>query len=1319
MKRKGLSMLLIMTMLTMMLPNVVLGAVNVRDEEQHWGIKEMKSWQEKGLLTGYTDGTLRPDEPVTRAEITRMINSVFHYIEMKDNGFTDVNASQWFYSDIGKVAAAGIVAGYPDGTFRPNEAISREDVAKILTSAFKLQPTEDELSANLLEDYKDGSNAHQYAQPALVKLIADGTMKGYPDGTIRPLKAVTRAESIALLAALTGTIIQSTKPMKNMTIDSNLIINTPGVTLDNVTVIGDVYITAGVGEGDIHITNSKIEGVLHVNGGGVNSIYIEHTSIGELVINKLEGKVRVVIKEKSNVRTVVVEKEAIIELEKDSFIKLLNFLETAKNSELISNGTIEQILNKAGIKLPTSIEETGNTPSPRPTNTPNDEWKLVWSDEFDQSGSNLDTNGVDLDKWGYQNGTGAEYGLDGWGNNEQQYYTPENISVENGMLTITAKEESIQGKSYTSGKLYTEPTFSQTYGKFEAKMKLPAGDGLWPAFWMMPATDDYGGWASTGELDIMEARGRLIDEVGGAIHYGRNWPNNKFAAKEYHFPSGQNITDFHVYGVEWEPGEIRWYVDGELYQTINNWDSWGADQPAKYAFPAPFDKPFFMILNLAVGGNYDGGRVPSSSMMPAEMIVDYVRVYELFGRPYQTVIEPSVEVEPITMPYKEAINGNYVYDNAYLNAITLITEPEHQLNERNWNFVAVDTFAGSGDISLDTLDGIPFAKTNIAAIGNATHAIQLIQNVTVGKGRWYKLSFDAKSSTNRTMTVKIGGGDSRGWSVYSDNLDANLSADLQSYEMLFQMTADTDKLARLEFNMGLNNNPVWIGNVKLEETTAPDPYNELSVKEPLANGNHIYNGSFDLGYIHRMTYWQLQNSGDAVSTAYVKSEQRELNVDIVNGGDNVQNITYIQQGVSLISGNKYKLSFKARASEARTIAAGLFTQDGTAYEAPQTVSLTNNMESYEIVIDVGAAIESSGQLKFLLGGDGGQIYIDDVSLIRLTDNNIGGLPLNSQFLLKNSDFSNGMTNWTTHVQGIYDGWDNVTKAEVINDQLSYLVSSTGNNPWDVMLSQEDLQVRSNQTYIVSLDLKSSEARNVEIVLEDSTYHRYLSERVSISTEWETYRFEVPIQANAIVSFKLLLGKLEQAAPIGSHNVFVDNVRVEVKDARKQAFLAVNGYFDEGLDGWSTHIQGIYDGDSVANISAANKFLHATIEHSGANPWDIIASQTEAQSLKKGNTYLVTFVAGASTPTMMGVTVENGSYYRYLNKEVQLTTSVQSYSYTFTMAVDDVANLKFLFGKHSNDSTASHDIYIDNVRFELVGAKDATGEMERSTYDIIL
>ncbi|NDI35167.1 carbohydrate-binding protein [Chengkuizengella sediminis] len=251
-----------------------------------------------------------------------------------------------------------------------------------------------------------------------------------------------------------------------------------------------------------------------------------------------------------------------------------------------------------------------------------EDWSLVWSDEF--NGNALDTS-----KWTYDIGNG----VGGWGNNEEQYYTsrPENVRVQNGSLVITALNEQFNGFNYTSGKLKTDGLASWKYGKFEARIKLPIGQGFWPAFWMMPQDDIYGGWASSGEIDIMENRGRLPQEISGAIHYGENWPNNVYSGGAITIPNNGTVADWHNYSVEWEPGEIRWYLDGQLYNTETSWYSRSLGQSTNNPFPAPFDQEFYMILNLAVGGNFDGGRVPFPSDFPAEMLVDYVRVYESAG----------------------------------------------------------------------------------------------------------------------------------------------------------------------------------------------------------------------------------------------------------------------------------------------------------------------------------------------------------------------------------------------------------------------------------------------------------------------------------------------------------------------------------------------------------------------------------------------------------------------------------------------------------------------------------------------------------------
>ncbi|MCM3633329.1 carbohydrate binding domain-containing protein [Paenibacillus camelliae] len=1293
--------------LTMLVPATAYGSGY--SEEQHWGFERMTAWKEKGLLGGYPDGSLRPDEPVTRAQLARLLRAVLQYPTASEaEAFTDVEPGAWYRVDVEAAAAAGIVSGYPDGSFKPNEQVKRQDAAVMLAKAFKLAGTS---GAQTLESFPDGQTVSSYAKHAMQRLLAAGMMNGYSDGTLKPMKALSRAEAVTLLDKLTGELIQESGVYSDQTVDGNLVIQAAGVTLEHMTIKGNVYVTATVGDGDVHLNDVRMDGTLHINGGGTDSIYIENSTINRIVVNRLEGKVRVVIRDGSSIDELYVEHDAIIELDKESFIKLLSFMKGAEGSKLASTGTIEQLLNEAGISYTKPDQNEGSSnggtiPVPVPTTPPKDEWTLVWSDEFDRSGTNLDDNGVDLDKWAYQLGTGSQYGLDGWGNNEEQYYRAENIAVEDGVLKITAKHEQHEGKSYTSGRLFTEPNFSQTYGKFEARMKLPAGDGLWPAFWMMPQHSVYGTWAASGEIDIMEARGRLLDEIGGAIHYGRNWPNNKFSAGTYHFPEGQDITDYHVYGLEWEPGELRWYVDGVLFQTLNNWDSWGENEPAKYAFPAPFDQPFHMILNLAVGGNYDGGRVPGESDLPAEMLVDYVRVYELTGRPYKEPMEPAIEAEPIDAPYKEAVDGSYVYDAAYEQPITKVTNDGEQLNEQYWNFVALQQFGGAGELTVEALEEERFAKASISNAGNETHSIQLIQHITVGKGRWYKLSFDAKSDASRNMAVKIGGGEQRGWSVYSDNYDIALTSELQHYEKVFQMTADTDKQARLEFNMGLSTSPIWIGNVKLEEINAPDPYQEHGLKEPLANGNHIYNGSFDLGYIHRLTYWMTSVANDAKAAFNVDSSLRELHVSIEEGGQQADAVTIAQHGISLIQDNAYELTFTARADAPRSIDVIFMNEDGELHGQPVTFNLAQEAASYTASFNIEQSVSESGTLVFWLGGVEGSVYMDNIKLVRTTDNHVGELPLELQFPLKNGDYTNGLSSWSEHVQGRYDGWDQYTKMDVAGEVLEYTVWSTGNNPWDVMLAQSGLQLKKNQTYVISLDAKASLGREAELVLENDSYHRYMSERLALTEDWQSYSFELSMEHDALLSFKLLLGKLEGAEAIGEHTVWVDHVRVEVKDARSKAFLAVNGDFAAGMDGWHTHVQGIYDGPSKASFNVDGGALHATIEHSGVNPWDVLLFQ-EAVPVSKGKTYVVSFDAHASIARDIEVIAENSAYARSLNQPVTLTGESQRFSYEFTMERDENVQLKFLLGKLNGTEEADvHHITIDNVQFELKGARAA-------------
>ena len=272
-------------------------------------------------------------------------------------------------------------------------------------------------------------------------------------------------------------------------------------------------------------------------------------------------------------------------------------------------------------------------------------WRLVWNDEFDG-------DRVDPAKWDFDLGNGffdykTHRWIDGWGNEELQYYTrdPANVSVKDSLLTIRALKESLHGCGYTSARLKTRrrdgtPLFTKRYGRFDFRARVPWGKGLWPALWLLPQDDTYGGWAASGEIDVMEIVGEKPHEVLGTIHFGSGYPARELVTHVHELPGGSTVADWHVYSVEWEPGEIRWRIDGLLWATQTFWWSCsvtkdGAGVPARRKaevnpWPAPFDQPFYIVMNVAVGGNFPGVPNPQTQF-PAELVVDYVRVYDKVG----------------------------------------------------------------------------------------------------------------------------------------------------------------------------------------------------------------------------------------------------------------------------------------------------------------------------------------------------------------------------------------------------------------------------------------------------------------------------------------------------------------------------------------------------------------------------------------------------------------------------------------------------------------------------------------------------------------
>ncbi|WP_415231746.1 glycoside hydrolase family 16 protein [Psychromonas sp.] len=374
--------------------------------------------------------------------------------------------------------------------------------------------------------------------------------------------------------------------------------------------------------------------------------------------------------------------------------------------------------------------------------TPSDKWKLLWSDEFDG-------DSIDKRKWGF------EENCWGGGNNEQQCYTKResNAFVADGKLNIVAKKGSFTGPDNADGRTETTKTLPYTsarlstlnkkdwkYGRFEVRAKLPQGQGTWPAIWMLPTDFVYGGWAASGEIDIMEAvnlkaqsdapgaaAGEGESRTYGTLHYGKKWPDNVFTGQGATLPKGINPTDdFHTYAIEWEEGEIRWYVDNIHFATQrqNGWYSqYEKDGTLVNAEKgAPFNQKFHMLLNVAVGGSWAAAannKGIDESVFPQTLAVDYVRVYRcsadrwkgkgcastsetdklVKGQAVPTILaaDDSYAAGPVLDIYTDALNTSLAF-NSY-NPVNVVSYKEVEEAGRG-KVLQVTKQNGAGNIYL-------------------------------------------------------------------------------------------------------------------------------------------------------------------------------------------------------------------------------------------------------------------------------------------------------------------------------------------------------------------------------------------------------------------------------------------------------------------------------------------------------------------------------------------------------------------------------------------------------------------------------------------
>lgn len=434
-----------------------------------------------------------------------------------------------------------------------------------------------------------------------------------------------------------------------------------------------------------------------------------------------------------------------------------------------------------------SSSSGSSSSSQNKTETPKlDGYEILWSDEFDGDKLNEDI-------WSY------DPHEPGWTNNELQEYTTstDNVFVKDGKVILKAIKSQKDGKDYyTSGKIKSQNKKDFTYGKVSISAKVPFGKGLWPALWMMPTDEQhYGQWPKCGEIDIMEVLGNDVSTAYGTIHYGE--PHSE-QQQTYKLIESDFEKEFHEFSVEWEPGEIRWYIDGHEYLKVNDWFTAVEGEDDK-PYPAPFDQPFFVQMNLAVGGDWPGNPDADTNFDKAEFEIDYVRVYQ------KPNYDKNVKKPEVVMR-KALEDGNYIYNGNF-------AEAEDLTDDKNWKFLLFN--GGEGAAKIENNEIVITSSKE----GTEEYSVQLVQpELPMIKGKKYRATFEAYADEPRDMIVCVSA-PTAGWVRYLKDTKLKLTKEKQKFTYEFDMNSKTDPNGRLEFNMGKcgSTATIHISNVRVEE----------------------------------------------------------------------------------------------------------------------------------------------------------------------------------------------------------------------------------------------------------------------------------------------------------------------------------------------------------------------------------------------------------------------------------------------------------------------------------------------------------------------
>lgn len=666
--------------------------------------------------------------------------------------------------------------------------------------------------------------------------------------------------------------------------------------------------------------------------------------------------------------------------------------------------------------------------------------QLIWSDEF---------NGTELDesKWSYQRGR--------WnGSQVQNCYVDDNTTVSNGSLKITAKYEPDYpcfggDRDFTSGFVQTKDRISWTYGVFRARVKLPSSNSTWPAFWMSPQDPVYGEWPRSGEIDIFEVRGHDLSSSASNAHWGNSGGDRRQDKGTYVFPDGNDASNWHVYEVEWNEGELRFSIDGNHFHTINDFRA-----PNATTHPGPFNIDYFLRFNVAVGGNFLGSPWNDANngidQLPATMEVDWVRVFER-----NCPDPPDEPVDPVC---------------------ELISNGDFENGTTDWTL-----FKSGADGNIQ-VEPNGFLNIDVIAPGSADWRLSLRQsNINLEQGKMYTIHFDAYAEANREASIimsQIGG------AQYA-YLAFDLSTNVTSYSMDFTMNNPSDVQAIFNLNVGSSVFDVFVDNISISENDCVPP---------CENPNILTNHSFENDF----TDWNNRKGGTADANFEVVNNSeidgmKAARVQVFTAGQNPWDVQIKRNGIAFEQGELYELSYAIKSNQNNLQFSYGFNEANTNTNIIDGNGIVNT--TWQTVRKTFTPDTANEAFMFInLSHDDGVYFVDNVQLNKVCENDDPDPPSCNLLVSNLSDNGPGSLKEAVAcaddgaivtISNVLDGFNIFIQDSpiVIDKNLTIESNSTSPTLLNATNTQRVFQVENGVTLVVNnVNLVGGQANNGNAIL---------------------------------------------------------------------------------------------------------------------------------------------------------------------------------------------------------------------------------------------